>query len=460
MLRRLLPQAWLRQRISALEGVPNERGQVLILAALMVTVLLGLVGLAIDSGVYYAERRQAQNAADEAALAAVHELTAGSSVAQASAAAVEYAASNGFGGVPNPVTVIIPPTSGDHIGDPNFVEVIVESEPTTFFIHTIVNNAGYVSARGVAGITSGPGTYGLLLLAQNQCRALDVSGSGSIIVNNGGIMVDSDCAGNAFRKTGSASVIADVIDVVGGYNGPTSSCPPPDPANPPNDTVCANPRTSQPFVADPLAGLPPPNLNDLGISPDSGGTSGNPQKKHISNGDYTFHPGVYYGGIKLSTNGNVTFLPGTYVMAGGGIDISSNGTVNGNGVTFYNTYDPLDPNSAQGRCNESHISGSTSTGSALTAPTSGPYKDIIYWQDQNCVDNSGNGIRFHHSGSGTLVTAGIIYLPTGWMHVTGSGYIGAVQIIADHFDKSGNSYVVIDVQEFVSLSPSAVTLVE
>ena len=106
-----------------------------------------------------------------------------------------------------------------------------------------------------------------------------------------------------------------------------------------------------------------------------------------------------------------------------------------------------------------HISGSTNTGSAPTAPTSGPYRDIVFWQDPNCVDD-GDGIRFHHSGSGTLVTAGIIYLATGWMHVTGSGYIGAVQIIADHFDKSGNSDVVIDVQEFVSLSPSAVTLVE
>ena len=107
-----------------------------------------------------------------------------------------------------------------------------------------------------------------------------------------------------------------------------------------------------------------------------------------------------------------------------------------------------------------HISGSTNTGSAPTAPTSGPYIDIVFWQDPNCVDNSDDGIRFHHSGSGTLATTGIFYLPTGWMHVTGSGYISAVQIIVDHFDKSGSSDVVIDVQEFVSLSPSAVTLVE
>ncbi|MCH8995096.1 MAG: hypothetical protein IH959_09055 [Chloroflexi bacterium] len=53
----------------------QERGQILMLAALFVTVLLGLVGLVVDSGLLYAQRRQAQNAGDEAALAAAYELT-------------------------------------------------------------------------------------------------------------------------------------------------------------------------------------------------------------------------------------------------------------------------------------------------------------------------------------------------------------------------------------------------
>lgn len=76
------------------------------------------------------------------------------------------------------------------------------------------------------------------------------------------------------------------------------------------------------------------------------------------------------------------------------------------------------------------------------------------------MDNGGDGIRFHHSGSGTLATTGIFYMPTGWIHISGSGYFGAAQIIVDHLDKSGSSDIVIDVQNFVDLSPSAVTLVE
>lgn len=440
----------------------RERGQVLVLAALLATALLGFVGLAIDGGLWYAERRHLQNASDEATLAAAYELSYGGSVAATTTAALENAAANGYNnnGSTNTVTVNIPPTSGEHGGDPDFVEVIIDQKPTTFFIHTVLDNGGSVQARGVAGLTSPSGDYALLLLSPSQCRALDVSGSGAIIVNNGGIMVNSNCSLDAFRKTGSSSVVADAIDIVGGYSGPTSSCPPLNPLNPPNNTVCPNPRTARPSVADPLAGLTPPDLNALGMSPDSGGAPTNPQKKHISNGNYTFRPGVYYGGVQLSTTGNITFLPGYYVMAGGGLDISSSGTVIANGVMFYNTFDPSSPNLIAGRCNEFHISGSTNTGSVITGPISGPYTDIVFWQAVNCVDNNGNGIRFHHSGSGTLLTNGVIYMPTGWMHLTGSGSTGALQIVVNHVDKSGSSNLVIDYQNYVDIGPPAVALVE
>lgn len=47
----------------------SETGQILILAALMMTVLLGMVSLSIDIGRFSLTRRQAQNAADAAAYA-------------------------------------------------------------------------------------------------------------------------------------------------------------------------------------------------------------------------------------------------------------------------------------------------------------------------------------------------------------------------------------------------------
>ena len=56
----------------------REAGQVLIQLALMMTVLLLFLALAVDMGHIYAERRRMQNAADAGALAGARELCFGS----------------------------------------------------------------------------------------------------------------------------------------------------------------------------------------------------------------------------------------------------------------------------------------------------------------------------------------------------------------------------------------------
>src|SRR5215467_5821525 len=53
-----------------------ERGQALVIVALLMTVLIALMGLVIDSGYAYSERRQIQNAADSAALNGARDLDA------------------------------------------------------------------------------------------------------------------------------------------------------------------------------------------------------------------------------------------------------------------------------------------------------------------------------------------------------------------------------------------------
>src|SRR5687768_5409714 len=54
----------------------RERGQVLVMAALLVPVLLAMTGMAIDAGGYASDRRSLQNAADAVALAAAQRLCA------------------------------------------------------------------------------------------------------------------------------------------------------------------------------------------------------------------------------------------------------------------------------------------------------------------------------------------------------------------------------------------------
>ena len=50
----------------------SQQGQAIVLVALMIVVLFGFVGLAIDSGRAYLDRRHLQAAVDAAALAAAY----------------------------------------------------------------------------------------------------------------------------------------------------------------------------------------------------------------------------------------------------------------------------------------------------------------------------------------------------------------------------------------------------
>src|SRR5262249_40526568 len=52
----------------------SQRGQIMVVCAVALPVLIGFVGVTIDGGYYLATRRAAQNAADAAARAGAHDL--------------------------------------------------------------------------------------------------------------------------------------------------------------------------------------------------------------------------------------------------------------------------------------------------------------------------------------------------------------------------------------------------
>src|SRR5690349_14280603 len=54
----------------------GERGQTLVVVALLAAILIGILGLAVDVGYAYSERRQIQNAADASALNGAREMDA------------------------------------------------------------------------------------------------------------------------------------------------------------------------------------------------------------------------------------------------------------------------------------------------------------------------------------------------------------------------------------------------
>lgn len=74
----------------------EDRGQIIVLFALALVALIAMVGLVLDGGSAFAQRRSEQNAADLAALAAGNDYLINGDKAVAIAAAKAVAAQNGF----------------------------------------------------------------------------------------------------------------------------------------------------------------------------------------------------------------------------------------------------------------------------------------------------------------------------------------------------------------------------
>ena len=98
----------MRRRHPSRHPGPNRRGHTLVMFALILPLLLGMVGLAIDSGLLLATYRQTQNAADAGALAAAVDLFNSKTTATAQATGTSYVQTyNNMSGAT--VTINIPP---------------------------------------------------------------------------------------------------------------------------------------------------------------------------------------------------------------------------------------------------------------------------------------------------------------------------------------------------------------
>ncbi len=125
----------------------------MVLVAVSLLTLTGVAGLVVDGGRAWADRRQAQNAADAAAMAAAIAQADGDTAAEARTAALNYASQNGYNndGTTNTVTVNMPPTSGEYSGDAKYVEVIVTRQMPTTFARVMHDGDVKIYARAVAG---------------------------------------------------------------------------------------------------------------------------------------------------------------------------------------------------------------------------------------------------------------------------------------------------------------------
>ncbi|HEY4381533.1 MAG TPA: Tad domain-containing protein, partial [Acidobacteriaceae bacterium] len=228
----------------------SDRGQVTILAALCMTVVLGFVGFAVDVGTLTHARREMQTAADAGAMAGAAEFAYGG-VGAATTSAKAATALNGFTDGTSGVTVAVnsPPTYGSFAGQTNYVEVIVQQNQPTFFMKLFNPNQVNVGARAVAynGATN---TNCIYVLDPTADSAMDLQGSFDVSAPACGVIVNSNSP-SALNFTGAGGTLtAGSIGVVGGDSGHTGD------SNP-------APVTGMAAVSNPLASVIPPDPTKL-----------------------------------------------------------------------------------------------------------------------------------------------------------------------------------------------------
>ncbi len=433
--------------------IDEEKGQILVLTVLCMTVLFGFLALAIDVGLLFRARRNVQTAADAAAVAGALDYKYNSSVTSARTAGKAASAANGVtdGSGGAVVTINVPPVNGPYAGVAGFVEAISTQPNPTFFMTMFHINSVSIVARAVVGSGS---TGGCIWTLARSGDDVSLTGSGSITASNCDIYDDSS-ASNALTLTGSGSVSAKAIGIVGSYNNTGSGTITPHP-----------PTTGIAPAADPLT-LSPPNIPT--------GTCSSSCTINNSSGNLTIGPGTYTS-ISNTGSGTLTLSAGNYIINGnlsntgsgnlvlgnGNYTIGGNFTTTGSGaLTLGSGLYVVGGNlslTGSGALTAPNVTfytegSSTVTGSGsevLTAPTSGPYDGVLFYQPSSDT----NAMSLTGSGGSTI--QGILYAPGAALTLTGSGSMTvSLDIIVDSLSVTGSGSVT-DTNYAVVTNPGSV----
>ncbi|HLH71885.1 MAG TPA: pilus assembly protein TadG-related protein, partial [Chloroflexota bacterium] len=348
--RRTVPD-WLRRWLGAV--VKPDDGSVLVFVAVMMLVLIGFVGLAIDTGISMLTYRQAQNAADAAALGAASTFGQGLGQSAAVSTAQFVAQQNGFSS--SDLTLTFLDGQGNPTADSTQimqVRIVIQHTFATTFMQILGVKTSTVTTSAVAGVWQAL-LCGVCLLSPNGSPALSLTGNGSISVTGNGIIVNSS-ASNAAELTGNGNLTATTIGIVGGWSAIG------------NGRFTPSPVRAR-AVPDPLAAVPVPStsgpvLPSIALSGNQNGTAS---------------PGIYQT-LSVTGNGNLTLQPGVYIIFGstGSVSLTGNGKIQGDNVMLYFTCGTTQPAACQSGQKGASLSLTGNGSFEVTAPTSGTYQGL------------------------------------------------------------------------------------
>ncbi len=414
----------------------DQRGSILPMAGVMALLGIGFASLAVDMGYLYYMRGKVQTTADAAALAGAGQIP---NISKIREHAIKLARQN----LPEDDNGAVVTDSNITHGnwnsgtrtyvqgsEPyNAVRVIAlrtddnENAVELFFARVLgfdtvdIEASSIVLRRDVSGC--------VVALDPSADGALTISGNADVNLDCGAL-VNSNSP-TAIIENGSACLTATSIATSGDYSG---------------DCLNPTPEVGMPAITDPLADLDPPAI---------------PPCDYASLVDIdlntTLTPGYYCGGISIHDSAEVDFDPGMYILDGIGLQITGNSRVRGDELTIYfpptiTGYDAPGPTPPVSLL----IAGTTDV--ELSAPTSGYYEGILFYQDRNASSDIQNLL----TGDANMELEGLFYFPNnpvkfaGNTQVEGSAWIS---IIARTVEVVGNANLYQDLSE-VAYSPSSI----
>ena len=399
---------WISARDLVTRFGRDQSGNYVIIIALIMPVLVGVVGLGTDYGIWSHTHQLMQSAADSGAVSAATAHAMGNTKGldtQANAVASSYGFVNGKDGVS--IAVNRPPQSGNNTTNPNAIEVIIK-QPTKGNLSAVLQPQEFdIKARAVA-IGNGDEKGCVLALNGAASGASTTQGGAHVNLKNCSLY-DNSSNSSALTVGGSATLNAHSVHVVGGISGQSAI------------TTSKGTWSGVTPAADPYADVANP-------------TPTGPIINNCCSKNDTLSPGQYKNGMKLVAGAKITLSPGVYYIGGNGLDVAGGATLTGTGVTLVFT-----------SINGSNYGGATINGGAtidLKAPTTGPYAGIVMFGDRNMPV----GKDFTFSGGSSQSFTGALYLPKGNVKWAGGAdsATGCTQLVADTITFAGDSNFAIN----------------
>lgn len=394
-------QGWLFRKARALGD--DRKGNVLAIAAASLPLIIGASALAVDTIHWTIWKRQLQREADSAALAGAFARAQGKDAI--SAAQSDLSRTNEVT-LSAPATIENAPTSGSYAGNSNAVRVTLTTAQSLPFSSLFLGVAPTIGATATAALVSN-GNYCAIALDSSTSAGITMQGNATL--NFGCGLATNSTAANAVVAGGSSSITATPVSAVGGL---TSS------SNYVGGTTLLPYSVPQP---DPFAALP---------TPDPSGCTG--QVTVQPNASAALTPGCYRG---INIKGTATLAAGVYYVDGNSFSLGSQANVSGDGVTIILT-------SSSAATNPGSIATLSMNGGAtvqLTAPTSGTYAGVLFYQDRRASSGSSDTIN----GNASSKLQGAFYFASQALQFNGTSGMttDCLQLVGLRLTFTGNTAI-------------------